>query len=177
MPYRLSIDNKPYQLDVEEIDGQKQKFLVRNAHKEQMVEAFSSSLTHYTLLIDDCSYDVVISNGKGPLQVFVNGNHFQLAYERSPEAKLRNRPERKSTGPVDVKASMPGKIVKILVAPGETVKKGQPLLILEAMKMENELGAPHAGVVEEIAVEAGRSVETGQRLIRLAPPPAAPSAA
>lgn len=168
MPYRVSIDNSPYQLEVEEIDGQTQKFLIRHAEKEIVVEAFASSLSHYTLLIDDCSYDVVISNGKGPPQISVNGHNFQMAYERSPEGKLRAKTAgRNFQGPADVKANMPGKIVKILVKAGDTVKKGQPLLVLEAMKMENELSSPHPGIVEEISVTSGQNVESGQKLVRV----------
>jgi len=65
----------------------------------------------------------------------------------------------------DLKAPMPGLILDILVTPGQTVKKGDQLLILEAMKMENVLKAPGDGVVASIEVEKGKSVEKGQILI------------
>jgi biotin carboxyl carrier protein len=71
-------------------------------------------------------------------------------------------------GPQEVVAPMPGKIVKILVAPREQVAAGTGLLVIEAMKMQNELRAPRAGRVEEIYVEEGKGVETGARLLRLA---------
>jgi biotin carboxyl carrier protein len=63
---------------------------------------------------------------------------------------------------------MPGKIVKILVAQHEEVAAGTGLLVIEAMKMQNELRAPRAGRVEEVYVEEGKGVETGTRLLRLA---------
>jgi len=65
----------------------------------------------------------------------------------------------------DLKAPMPGLILDILVTPGQAVKKGDQLLILEAMKMENVLKAPGDGIVASIEVEKGNSVEKGQILI------------
>jgi biotin carboxyl carrier protein len=67
-----------------------------------------------------------------------------------------------------VHAPMPGKIVKILVKPGDQVKTGDPVVTLEAMKMENELCAPAAGTVKAIAVQKGDSVEGGQLLVAIA---------
>lgn len=63
---------------------------------------------------------------------------------------------------------MPGLVVRILVARGQIVEAGQSLLVLEAMKMENELRATNAGVVQSIEVTPGQVVEKGQPLIQLA---------
>jgi pyruvate carboxylase subunit B len=71
------------------------------------------------------------------------------------------------TGEGVVTAPMPGKIIRILVKEGEQVKTGQGLLILEAMKMENEIPAPKDGVVKRILVKEGDTVDTGQALIEL----------
>ncbi|WP_290901706.1 biotin/lipoyl-containing protein [Ferroglobus sp.] len=64
-----------------------------------------------------------------------------------------------------VTATIPGTVVKLLVSEGEKVKLGDPLLILEAMKMENEIVSPKDGVVKEIRVREGERVETGQVLM------------
>ena len=69
----------------------------------------------------------------------------------------------------DLRAAMPGKVVKVLVQAGDVVKSGQGLLIIEAMKMENELRAPSAGKVASISVREGQAVESGQALIVLVP--------
>lgn len=66
-----------------------------------------------------------------------------------------------------VKAMLPGNITKILVSEGEEVKAGDVLLILEAMKMENEITAPASGKVKEIRVKEGERVETGQVMVVL----------
>ncbi|MDR3675511.1 MAG: acetyl-CoA carboxylase biotin carboxyl carrier protein subunit, partial [Acidobacteriota bacterium] len=70
-------------------------------------------------------------------------------------------------GPQEIVAPMPGKIVKILVGEGEEVERGQGLLVIEAMKMQNELRAPRAGRVDRICIAEGQGVDTGARLVRL----------
>jgi biotin carboxyl carrier protein len=62
---------------------------------------------------------------------------------------------------------MPGRVVRILAAVGDTVRKGQPLIVLEAMKMENELKSPADGTVVELLVSEGQTVEAGTRLLRV----------
>ena len=62
-------------------------------------------------------------------------------------------------------APMPGRVVRVLAQPGDEVELRQPLIVVEAMKMENELRAPKAGRVKEVAVEPGASVEAGRLLI------------
>ncbi|MGE0452890.1 MAG: biotin/lipoyl-containing protein [Vicinamibacteria bacterium] len=67
-------------------------------------------------------------------------------------------------GPARIQAPMPGKIVRLLAAPGEEVRAGQGLVVIEAMKMENELRAPRAGTLREVKVSEGQAVETGALL-------------
>jgi biotin carboxyl carrier protein len=69
------------------------------------------------------------------------------------------------SGPMTVQSPMPGKVVKVLCAPGDEVKSGQGVVVVEAMKMENELKAPRDGNVKSIAVKEGQAVEAGQTLI------------
>lgn len=69
----------------------------------------------------------------------------------------------------ELKADMPGLVVEIKCAAGDLVERGQPLVILEAMKMQNELPSPARGIVEEILVEAGGAVESGAVLLRITP--------
>ncbi len=67
----------------------------------------------------------------------------------------------------EVKAAMPGKVVRVLAQAGEAVEAGQGLLILEAMKMQNELKSPRAGVVAAVRVQEGNTVTSGQVLVTL----------
>jgi biotin carboxyl carrier protein len=70
-------------------------------------------------------------------------------------------------GPVEVRASLPGLVVTLSAAEGDDVAEGHPLLTIEAMKMQNEVRAPHAGRVAHVAVSAGQTVATGALLMRL----------
>jgi biotin carboxyl carrier protein len=85
-----------------------------------------------------------------------------------PLALRRARREDETGGNGVIKALMPGRIVRVLVNKGDRVSKGDGLLILEAMKMENEIQAPADGVVDEIFVEAAQTVESGADLVHVA---------
>jgi len=67
----------------------------------------------------------------------------------------------------NIKAPMPGMILRVLVNTGERIKKGDVVLILEAMKMENSIKAPHDGIIKEIKIQKGQIVEKNQELIAL----------
>ena len=84
-----------------------------------------------------------------------------------PLALRRRRREDEVSGGGVVKALMPGRIVRVMVSKGDAVRKGAGLLILEAMKMENEIQSPADGVVEELFVEPGQTVEAGAELVRV----------
>jgi len=70
-------------------------------------------------------------------------------------------------GPVDVKATLPGLVVAVSVTVGDAVAAGEPLLTIEAMKMQNEVRAPRDGTIAAVAVTSGEAVATGALLIRL----------
>ncbi len=84
-----------------------------------------------------------------------------------PLAARRRRREDEVAGGGVVKALMPGRVVRVLVAKGDTVRKGAGLLILEAMKMENEIVAPADGVIDELFVTPGQTVESGAELMHI----------
>jgi biotin carboxyl carrier protein len=124
----------------------------------------------YSLIIDGKSYEVAIEGEEGELSVNLDGRLFDASVRSPFEKTLR---EVRKSGPVSsasvVKAPMPGLIVDLKVGPGERVTVGQPLAIIEAMKMQNELAAESDGEVKTIHVETGQSVEAGKELITLGP--------
>ncbi len=83
--------------------------------------------------------------------------------------RRRRRNEDEMGGGGVITALMPGRIVRVLVEQGASVRKGAGLLILEAMKMENEIQAPVDGVVDRIFVEPGQTVESGAELAHIEP--------
>jgi|SRR5664280_2590068 len=83
----------------------------------------------------------------------------------SPAAPIPVAP---AGGATAMKSPLPGKILKVMATPGSSWKKGDTLLIIEAMKMENEILAPRDCTVEEVAVESNQTVKTGDLLLKLA---------
>jgi biotin carboxyl carrier protein len=84
-----------------------------------------------------------------------------------PLALRRRRSEDETSGGGVVKALMPGRIMRVLVAKGDRVAKGAGLLILEAMKMENEIQSPADGIVDAVHVEPGQTVDAGAELVHV----------
>jgi biotin carboxyl carrier protein len=116
------------------------------------------------------SYEVAIAENppaSGNLMVYVNGRLVAAAVgaARGSWAQRGNDTPSGGNGPRAVTAPMPGKIVKVLVKPGDAVTARQGLVVVEAMKMENELRAPKAGVVAQVNVAEGASVEAGAVLV------------
>jgi biotin carboxyl carrier protein len=98
--------------------------------------------------------------------VFCDGRVHRL---RRPDPVHADEAGSDPTGGPDLHARMPGKVVRLLVGVGQAVAVGQPLVIVESMKMEAELAAPCAGVVERIAVVEGQVVAQGDLLVAVAP--------
>ncbi len=107
------------------------------------------------------------------IEVVVRGWRFELEVEDAARADLRARATRaRSTevgsGPFEVHAMIPGRVAAVAVAVGDAVTVGQTLVVVEAMKMQNELRAPRDGVVERLAVGVGETIDLGDLLVVLA---------
>lgn len=101
------------------------------------------------------------------VRVSVNGAHLDLRVRPERDTWLKSAGGRMGGGDGTLSVSMPGRVVKILAADGDSVEAGAGVLIVEAMKMENEVKAPFAGIVRDIRVEEGDSVEAEQLLARV----------
>jgi biotin carboxyl carrier protein len=104
----------------------------------------------------------------GELIVYVNGVAIPLTINDSRRRRVQAAGDRgEGSGRRTIVAPMPGRIVKVLVKPNESVSARQPLIVVEAMKMENELRAPRGGTVAEVRVSEGSSVEANTVLVVL----------
>ena len=124
----------------------------------------------YSFLVDGRSYEVAIEEDGDALQVTLDGRRFRVEVRSPLEKTLREvrRTAPGTTGTV-LSAPMPGLVVAIKMAVGDRVRAGQPLVVIEAMKMQNELVAESAGEVKKVQVEEGQIVVAGQELVTLAP--------
>jgi biotin carboxyl carrier protein len=110
------------------------------------------------------------AGGARVVEVVVDGWRFELEVEPAARAELRdratrNRSEAAGAGPLEIRAIIPGRVVSVGVAAGDSVAAGQPLLVLEAMKMQNELRAPREGSVAKVVATPGSTVELGDTLL------------
>jgi biotin carboxyl carrier protein len=107
------------------------------------------------------------------IEVVVDGWRFELEVENAARADLQVRATRAratgvGSGPFEVHAMIPGRVAAVAVAVGDSVTVGQTLLVVEAMKMQNELRAPRDGVVERVSVGVGETIDLGDLLVVLA---------
>lgn len=111
--------------------------------------------------------------GRRTVEVVIDGWRFELLVEDAQRAALRERASRDRSaaagdgGPLEIRAIIPGRIAAVAVTPGDAVEAGQTLLAVEAMKMQNELHAPRAGIVSRVVTTAGATVEVGDVLVVL----------
>lgn len=126
----------------------------------------------FSILADGKSYNAIIENidrEAKQLKLKINGNAYELAIKEPIDQLLQKMGLNISTVKKadSIKAPMPGLVLKILVTEGQSIKKGEPVLILEAMKMENVFKAPADAIVKAIKVEEKKAVEKGEVLIEL----------
>jgi len=112
------------------------------------------------------------SSGIERREVVVDGWRVEIEIESERRVSLRERARRGREesargGPTEVHAIIPGVVVSVSVVPGDAVVAGQQLLVVEAMKMQNELRAPRDGVISRVAIGAGRTIEVGDLLLVL----------
>lgn len=138
---------------------------------EEIIEVDLSEVSGeplYSLLINGESYEAYVYPDEEELLVLLLGQFFPVRVVEEREKRLRtSQLTSAGAGEFVLRAPMPGLIVSVPVAEGQKVEKGQILVILESMKMQNELRAPRSGRVTRLQVRAGESVEQRQILLHL----------
>jgi biotin carboxyl carrier protein len=172
MRYHVSLRSKTYVVDVAggtvTVDGERLE-----AHAAAIP---GTPLLH--LLLGQESWTVACQSLEGRRWALgAAGERFEaeIQDDRSKQIEaLTGRGRKEAVGGV-IKAPMPGLVVRVEVTPGQAVEVGEGLVVVEAMKMENELRASHAGVVEQVHVKAGERVEKGAPLVTLSAKSSQPS--
>jgi biotin carboxyl carrier protein len=141
--YTVTVDGRPLQVDVSETS-----------------QGFTS------LVVDGTAHEVGVTAREIGYSVLAAGRLIEVGLREAGAAGLAPRASAQG-GPARVTAPMPGRLVKVLVEPGQEVAEGQGLVVMEAMKMENELRAPRAGRVKELPARDRQAVESGALLVVL----------
>jgi biotin carboxyl carrier protein len=167
MKYATTINDKTY---IIEINDDKRVFVDGVEYAVDFGSVAGQPV--YSLLLDGRSYEAYVyqDEDSDDWQVLLSGDLYTLQVEDEREKRLRAQAGgvAASTGEFNLKAPMPGLIVDVAVAEGQAVKKGDILVILESMKMQNELKCPMEGTVTRVRAKVGESVEHNQVLLTVA---------
>ena len=145
----VTVDGAPYEVDLQSIDG-----------------GF-----HYSLLAGAISLEVFVERCEDVCFVSIEGQRYQVKVEDERQQRAGSRREAAlAVGDAEVTSPMPGMVVAVLVEEGQQVRTGEGLLILEAMKMENEIRAPRNGLVQHLKVTPGQRVSHDELLLRIGSP-------
>ncbi len=168
MKYFVTVNGEEHEVELVErlgellatFDGEPQDFRFEEVDR----------LGQVALYLGDEAFAISIEGDSSSASVTVAGNLYAIEIEDERERAAASA-ERAGAGRGGVvKSVMPGVVVELLAAEGDVVEKDQPLLILEAMKMQNEIGAPMAGVVKSLHVGEGEAVGNGAKLVTIASP-------
>jgi biotin carboxyl carrier protein len=146
--FALTVDGRPFQVDVVRIDAYTLSLLVDNMCSHEVVLTRDSA--------SPATSQLTVRVGTTPVVVGLNGRR---------RAARRDAGAGAGPGPQRVVAPMPGKVLRVAVTAGDIVRAGQPLVVVEAMKMENELRAGRDGTITNIHAREGMSVEAGALLV------------
>jgi biotin carboxyl carrier protein len=161
MIYDVSIDGKGYRLELSQADG---KWLCRLDGHEVQIDAVLTRRDVISLIIDGRSYEIKREMTALDMHLWVGSARY-AAEIRDPRS-LRGRRERADAakGPRKLIAPMPGKVVRLLVKEGAEVQAGQGVLVVEAMKMQNEIKSPKKGTLKQMLASEGAAVNAGDVL-------------
>jgi acetyl/propionyl-CoA carboxylase alpha subunit len=117
-----------------------------------------------SLMIDGRSFRCILDEGPTERAILLDGKRFVYALDDPRSLRSRRGAAADADGPRPIKAPMPGRIVRILASVGDAVDAQQGILVIEAMKMQNEMKSPKAGNVARVSVAVGDTVQAGQVL-------------
>ncbi len=164
MKYITTVGEKQFTIEINRsgvitVDGE-----VINVDMLQMQDT-----TMYSTIIDGRSHDVRMSEGDGTYIVQLSGEIFEVVVEDERTRRLAGLKSSAAaiTGEAVIKAPMPGVVVEVSVAEGQDVEKGNIVIILESMKMQNEFKAPRSGKVHSVRVLPGDKVEQNEVLLTI----------
>jgi biotin carboxyl carrier protein len=160
MKITARVGDEVHEVQIERQDG---NFAIEIDGENRLVNAHKLEGDFYSILSDGSSYEVSVEVA-GDGYVVRHGASEQQVRFTDPSRQAREMSGAQE-GPQTVESIMPGKVVRVLVKPGDTVTEGQGLVVVEAMKMENEIESPKDGKVTEVKVEPGQAVESGGALI------------
>lgn len=161
MIYEVSIGDKAHRVELTREGG---AWRCKLDGRDFPVDVQATQDGVLSLLVDGRSYEVKQESTAAESNIVVGNQRFAAAVRDPRSLRSRRASDTGGQGPRRITAPMPGKVVRILAAAGTAVEAGQPILVIEAMKMQNELKSPKKGTVKKLTVTEGTAVDAGQAL-------------
>jgi biotin carboxyl carrier protein len=162
--YHATIDAMEHELEIEEL-ADAGAFEITLGGKKINADLRQAGPTSFSIIVGNRSFDLDVIRQGDEFVVSSRAGVTRLTLEDARRRLLHSRGAREVSGKVQMRAMMPGRVLRVSVQVGDQVEAQQGVLVIEAMKMENELKSPKAGKVAEVKVTAGQTVEKGELLI------------
>lgn len=164
MKLTVELDGENYTLDLER-NGGATAYVLLGANNSSGTASIAELMPGvFSVLLGARSFEVRVAHSRDALEIWVGSQRHLVSI-----SDARDRPSRArktgASGPVELRAQMPGKIIHLLVSPGAAVEAGQGLIVVEAMKMQNEMKSPKDGIVSKIHAIEGATVAAGEALL------------
>ena len=164
MKYVAIINDQQYEIEIDNSG----RVLVNGEARDVDFLNLGGSL--FSVITENRSYEAVIDDDEDKIAVMMTGRLFETQVLDERAMLMMQRRGAQPTGSGEVHAPMPGLIVEVTTEPGAAVSQGDTLVILESMKMQNELKSPSDGLVSAIHVEAGQAVDKNELLLEIKAP-------
>jgi biotin carboxyl carrier protein len=158
------IDGEEFSLELRAENGATEYVLTGAYSRSGKASVAATMPGVYSILLGNKSFSVALARSGSQLEVWAKGRRHTIAL-RDPRDRSGNAGRVSAAGPVEVRAQMPGKVIKLLVEPGAKVESGQGVIIVEAMKMQNEMKSPKDGVISKIHAAEGGTIAAGEVLM------------
>jgi biotin carboxyl carrier protein len=162
---RVDFDGESLSLELRREDGGASEYVLTGASNESGRASIQPTMPGvFSVLLGSRSYTVSVAQRGSELEVWAAGRRHVITLS-DPRDRTAQTGRGSAAGPVEIRAQMPGKVIKLLVEQGMSVKAGQAVIIVEAMKMQNEMKSPKPGAVRKIHVFEGGTVAAGETLM------------
>lgn len=161
MIYDVNVEGKRHRLELSVTNG---SWRCRIDGQEKEIEVALVSPNTLSLLMAGVTYNISRESSGADIHIWVESRRWKVELQDPRSWRGRKKLTESEAGPIKLMASMPGKVVRVLVTENAEIKAGDGVLVVEAMKMQNEIKSPRKGIVQKIAVSEGDNVNAGEVL-------------
>ena len=170
MLYQVRVGTKSYRLELQNLESpatsgtSTSQWRIRLDGRELLIDAAQAGANTLSLLMNGQSFEVRRERLQDTLQIVVRETAYSVSIEDPRSLRSRKLAGIDNAGPQKLVSSMPGKVVRVLAREGDEVAAGQGVVVVEAMKMQNEVRSPKAGTLVRMLATPGKNVDAGEVL-------------